>query len=60
MQIIHPAASAPEVSITPPSGTTLPLSTAQRQQLLITSVLEHSENYVCQPCRLVRKYISYS
>ena len=50
MPIIHPAARAPEVSITPPPGATLPLSTAQRQQLLITSVLEHSENYVCQPC----------
>ena len=50
MQIIYPAASAPDASITPPTSATLPLSTAQRQQLLITSVLEQSENYVCQPC----------
>ena len=50
MQIIYPAASSPEVLITPPPGATLPLSTAQRQQLLITSVLDHSENYVVQPC----------
>ena len=50
MPIIHPAASVPEVSITPTTRPTLPLSTAQRQQLLITSVLDHSENYVAQPC----------
>ena len=49
MQIIHTVASIPEASITPPTGATMPLSTAQRQQLLIESVLEHTENYVGQP-----------
>ena len=49
MQIIHPAANVQDVSITPPTGATMPLSTAQRQQLLIESVLEHTESYVGQP-----------
>ena len=49
MQIIHSAASVQDVSITPPTGATMPLSTAQRQQLVIESVLEFTENYVGQP-----------
>ena len=50
VQIFHPATNLQDVSITPPTGAILPLSTAQRQELLITSVLDHCENYVCQPC----------
>ena len=50
MQIIHPRANCPEVSATPSTHDTVPLSDAQRLQLLIESVLDHSENYVGQPC----------
>ena len=50
MQIIHLAASVPQVLATPPTDDTVPISTAQRQQVLIESVLDCSENYVGQPC----------
>ena len=49
MQIHHPVTRVPEDSINPPVSANMPLSTAQRQQLVIESVLEFTENYVGQP-----------